>query len=209
LLYLLGRIRRDLKTDAFLEAETKAYDWVMKHGVDERFWPINVCHSMSGGYPIWQHSVTALYFSRYLLECAPPNRRDLKLAEEVARWAEDTGIDWNRAAEGPQSGQITPHVNRIERYNNEPMASNMLAAIIFKELGQATKNRLWSAKAEALATAVLQGQHPKTGHSNTGLEPKVAEHDSRQFNDASFRHWDFSRGWTAQMLREYAALRSE
>ena len=105
LLYLLGRIRRNLKTDAFVEAETKAYDWVMKHGVRERFWPINVCHSMSGGYPIWQHSVTALYFSRYLLECAPPDRRDLKLAEEVARWAEDTGIDWNRAAEGPQSGQ--------------------------------------------------------------------------------------------------------
>ncbi len=62
---------------------------------------------------------------------------------------------------------------------------------------------------EALATAVLQAQHPQTGHSNTGLEPKVAEHDSRQFNDAKFRHWDFSRGWTAQMLREYAALKSD
>ena len=245
LLYLLGRIRRDLKTDAFVEAETKAYNWVMKHGVRERFWPINVCHSMSGGYPIWQHSVTALYFSRYLLECAPVGRaaslplessraaslplessraanlplessqagslrhERIKLAEEVACWAEDTGIDWHRVAEGPQSGQITPHVNRIERYNNEPMASNMLAAIVFEELGQATKNPLWSAKAEALATAVLQAQHPQTGHSNTGLEPKVAEHDSRQFNDAKFRHWDFSRGWTAQMLREYAALKSE
>ena len=83
------------------------------------------------------------------------------------------------------------------------------AAIVFEELGQATKNRLWSAKAEALATAALQGQHPNTGQSNTGLEPKVAEHDSRQFNDAKFRHWDFSRGWTAQMLREFAALKSE
>lgn len=209
LLYLLGRIRRDLKTDAFFEAETKAYQWVMKHGVRERFWPINVCHSMSGGYPVWQHSVTALYFCRYLLECAPPELRDIELAEEVARWAEDTGIDWQRAADGPQAGQITPHVNRLDRYNNEPMASNMLAAIVFEELGQATKNPSWSAKAEALATAVLQAQNPKTGYSNTGLEPKVAEHDSHQFNDAKFRHWDFSRGWTAQLLREFAALKSE
>jgi len=201
--------RLDLKTNAFVEAETKAYNSVMQHGVRDRSWPVNVCHSLSGGYPIWQHAVTALYFSRYLLECTPPDRRDIKLAEEVARRAEDTGIDWHRAAAGPQSGQSTPHVNRIDCYDNESIASNMLAAIAFEDLAQATKNPLWSAKARALATAVLQAQHPRTGHSNSGLEPKVAGHDSRQFNDAKFRHWDFSRGWTAQMLREYATLRGD
>jgi len=109
-----------------------------------------------------------------------------------------------------RDGRVTGRVSAcIDRYNNEPMASNMLAAIVFEELSQATGNKLWSGKAEALAVAVLQAQHPELGHSNTGLEPNVAEHDSHQFNDAKFRHWDFSRGWSAQLLREFAALKSK
>jgi hypothetical protein len=36
-----------------------------------------------------------------------------------------------------------------------PVANNLLAAIVFEELARASSNKLWSAKGEALATAVL------------------------------------------------------
>jgi hypothetical protein len=55
-------------------------------------------------WPHIQHSVSALYIGRYLLGCAPPEQRDVELAEELARWAEDYRVDWTRAADGPQRG---------------------------------------------------------------------------------------------------------
>jgi hypothetical protein len=207
LLFLLGRIRRDAQTDQFAEAEAKAYQWAMENHVRERNWPINVCHSLSSAYPIFQHGVAALYFSRYLLECAPPERRDLKLAEQVARWAEDYSIDWTRAPAGKQTGPITPRLVRVDRYNNEPIGTNMLAAVVFERLGRATGDRLWQAKGEALAVAAVQATDPKTGLPNQGLLPAPPDTLPRQFDDAKFRHNDFCNGWAAQLLREYAALK--
>jgi len=209
LLYFFGRLRRDLKTDAFLQAETKAYDWTMKVAVRERHWPLNLAHSASQGYPITTHGNAALYFCRYLLECAPPERRDLELAGEVARWAEDICINWQRAPEGKQTSQLTPRVERFDRYNNEPVAMNLLAAVVFEELAQATGNKLWAAKGDTLATAVLQARNPKTGRLSVHLEPATETFVTRQFHDASFRHGTFCNEWAVQLLREYAALRAD
>lgn len=78
------------------------------------------------------------------------------------------------------------------------------------ELHQRTRkppgDRLWSAKGEALATAVLQGTHPETGRPNYALHSSVEDTIGRQFNDAHYRHDDFGNGWAAQLLREYATL---
>ncbi|MEI7685449.1 MAG: hypothetical protein WCL32_10505 [Planctomycetota bacterium] len=208
LLYLFGRLRRDLKTDSFVDAEKKAYDWTLNVAVRDRSFPLNLAHSMSQGYPIWSHGVAALYLSRYLLECAPPERRDVKLAEELARWAEDHGINWARA-EGKQTGALTPRVEQIDRYNNAPVATNMLAAVVFAELAQATGNPLWAAKADALASAVLQGRDPKHGRLVTSLAPTTEEWMTRQFHDASFRHGSFGSDWAIPLLREYAVLKSQ
>jgi len=70
-----------------------------------------------------------------------------------------------RATAGPQAGPITPQAVRGDR-GNEPAHNNLFAAIVFHELSIATGKALWAAKAEALATAVLQSIDPKTGYFN-------------------------------------------
>jgi hypothetical protein len=211
LLYLLGRIRRDTGSQEFVEAERKAYEWAMVNHVQARNWPINVCHSFSSGYPITQHCVAALYFGRYLLECAPAERQDLNLALALARWSENS-INWTRAAAGEQKGKITPRIESADRYNNYPATSCLLSAIVFAELGQLTGDALWQAKADALAGAVLQAVDRATGRLNLNLEPQTADtiHADHQFWPAAkFRHNDFCSGWSTQLLREYGALQTK
>lgn len=210
LLYLLGRIRRDTGSQEFVEAERKAYEWAMVNQVQARNWPINVCHSINSGYPIWQHCAAALYFCRYLLECAPSDRQDLKLALALARWSENS-INWTRAA-GEQKGKITPRIESVDRYNNYPATSCLLAGIVFTELGQMTGDALWQAKADALAGAVLQAIDPATGRLNLDLVSQTsgmvaAEHQF--WPAAAFRHNDFCSGWSTQLLREYGALQAK
>jgi hypothetical protein len=194
LLYTLGRLRRDLKTDEFLEAERLAYRWVMEVAVRERYFPLYVPHSHCMFWPQRQHSVSALWIARYLLECAPPERRDVKLAEELARWAEDFRVDWSRA-EGPPKGSVKPHLPGLDRGTNEPIGNNLLAAIVFERLGRETGNRLWTAKGEALATAVLVAMHPENGYINDDLDT------------ANRSAVGFGLNWAPQLLREYAALK--
>ena len=197
LLYALGRARRDFGTDEFAKAERKAHDWALEHCVKGRFWPLHVCHSASQKYPNTMHANTALYYCRYLLECAPEDRRDLKLAEEIARWGEDYGVSWHRGDGRPQT--IYPRINAGDRYNNAPMVNNVLAAIVFEELAQATGDKLWSAKGEALAVAAVQGISPDGRVANVYL---IAE------TPGPAHHSSFNLGWAAQLLREYAMLRA-
>ena len=214
LLYLFGRIRRDLKTDEFAAVEEKAYCWMMESALPRRFFPMYDTHSMSQGYPVWQHAQSALFFSRYLLELAPPERRDVKLAEELALWAEDHDINWTRAAAGPQTGPITPQVVRGDR-GNDPAHNNLFAAIVFHQLSIATGKALWAAKAEALATAVLQSIDPKTGYFNHDLAPNMFNHDlapgkvNLEFGIYSYHNGTQGPAAAIQLLREYAELRKQ
>ncbi len=207
LLYVLGRIRRDLKTDAFASAERKAYGWMKDRAVRDRYFPIYVHHSATQGYPVGQHAMSALYFSRYLLECAPPDLRDVKLAEEVARWAEDHDIAWQRESSDAKAGAIMPRVIQRDRINNAPLALNLLAAIVFQELAQETGSKLWAAKGEALAVAVSKAQDPKTGFVTVSLQSKMTEPVDRQFHDDLYAGFSFCRGWASQLMREYSAVR--
>ena len=78
---------------------------------------------------------------------------------------------------------------------NAPAEVNLLAAIVFERLGRETGNPLWTAKGEALATAVLAAQDPRTGLLSGELATK--------YNDPG----DPASGWAVQLLREYAALK--
>lgn len=203
LLYLFGRIRRDLKTDEFAAVEEKAYRWMMESALPRRFFPLYDTHSQSQGYPVKQHAQSALFFCRYLLELAPPERRDVKLAEELALWAEDHDIIWTRST-GPQTEPIMPRVVRGDR-GNDPAHNNMFAAIVFHQLSVATGNPLWAAKADALATAVIQAIDPKTGYFNCNLDPAMAH---REFAPYSYHNGAFGSAAAIQILREYAEMKN-
>jgi hypothetical protein len=146
------------------------------------------------------HSNTAFYFVRYLLECAPEDRRDVKLAEEIARWGEDYRVDWSR--EGEPRETIFPRISAADRYNNNPLVNNALAAVTFEEVARATGDTLWSAKAEALAAAVVQSISPDGSVAGWDLMAR-----NTTFENGKIPHNSFCWGWAAQLLREYAALR--
>jgi hypothetical protein len=204
LLYALGRIRRDLKTDEFVEAEKKALGWMKNKALPERFFPTYVHHSASQGYPVGQHPISALMFARYLLELAPAGERNVKLAEELARWAEDYGIHWDRRPAGPQKGQITPFIPNADRINCDPAPSNLLAALVFEQLSRETGNKLWSAKAEALAAAVTLARDPATGYLRSDLQSTWRSDYGYNYN---YGNGMAGRGWCMQLLREYAVLK--
>lgn len=213
LLYCLGRIRRDLGTDEFLPAEQKALDYMRTVAVPERNFPCYVHHSHSPGYPIWQHPISALSFARYLLELAPAQDRDVKLAEDLARWSEDYKVQWDRAPEGPQVGQVRPCIPSGDRFNSSPIAGNVLAAIVFEQLARETGNKLWHAKAEALAAAISQAQDPASHYPNPELSTGKAGHNTYLANLGENKNFYMgmvgSWGWAVQLLREYAVLVGE
>ena len=157
--------------------------------------------------------MSALFFVRYLLECARPEDRDVELAVEVARWAEDFGVDWSRAPEGPQAGgSITPVIPAGDRTNSDPVAVNLLAAIAFEQLARATGDRLWAAKGEALAAAVVRARDPKSGYLRAGGSLRADLEGvpfDRQHEDLLYRGSVGCRTWAIQLLREYAALKTE
>jgi hypothetical protein len=205
LLYTLGRIRRDLKTDEFVEAEKKALGWMKNKALPERFFPTYVHHSASQGYPVSQHPISALMFARYLLELAPTEERNVKLAEELARWAEDYSIDWTRSPAGPQKGQITPYIPAADRINCDPAPSNLLAAIVFEQLGRETGDKLWFAKADALAAAVTVARDPASGYLLTSLVSNWGQYA----HYLNYGNGMAGRGWATQLMREYDALTKE
>jgi hypothetical protein len=83
---------------------------------------------------------------------------------------------------------------------------NLLAAIVFEQLGRATGSPLWTAKGEALATAVLVAQHPRTGYIPVELLTRSdAQHMSAP--KSLTNPGSIASGWTIQLLREYAALK--
>jgi hypothetical protein len=205
LLYVLGRIRRDLKTGEFIEAERKALGWMKDVAVRERYWPCHVHHYQPLQWPVKLHAMSALYFVRYLLECAPPEWRDVALAEEAARWAEDVGVDWTRRPAGAQTGQITPFIPFGGRFNCDPVAVNLLAAIAFRQVARATGDALWAAKGEALAVAVTQAVDSATGYLQVGMQSKISDPFDAQFT-GTYSVQVMSRAWAIQLLREYAAF---
>lgn len=206
-LRLLGRIRRELATDRFAATEAKARAYVEREQVAGMFWPINVHHSMSMGYPYWQYVQGACDHIRYLLEDAPV--RDVALAEELGRWVEDRAVDWRRAdPAGLQPGikngvRVAPGFSGGDRYQGEPADNALQAALAFLRLHEATGSALWLAKADALAIAVAWAQDPRTGYVNPGL---VCLPDNTF--EPYYHSICFINGHCAQLWREFAALRA-
>ena len=67
-LWFLGRLRKELGTDAFRATEDKAYRWVIDHSVKAFFWRDQGHHSPCMVPPFRHTGRCASYFARYLLE---------------------------------------------------------------------------------------------------------------------------------------------
>ena len=169
-LWFLGRLRTELKTDAFRECEDKAYRWVMDHSVKEFFWRDQGHHSTCMVPPFLYRGRAPSYFALYLLECAPADRRDLNLVAELMRFCETRHMDWSRP--DPASVRyVTPNlVGGNGRESGSPIWLGSRFAAVWAQLGQRDGNRLHAEKARAMMDAITHAQHPITGSVGGGLD---------------------------------------
>jgi hypothetical protein len=200
-LYALGRMRTDCGIESARAAEAAALRHVRTVQVAEMYWPPIAHHSMTFGYPIFQHAESALYASRYLLECADPADRDLALAEHLARWAEDHDAVWRRSETTADQAAVFPRINAGDRFNNRSLNMSMLFAIVALELHQATGSALWLAKADAMAGAALASRDPVSGWIGQNMEARGHANDSHHADN-------FNQGHFAQLARDFARRRA-
>ena len=199
ILWQLGRLRHDLKTDRFLDAERKAYEYVMTHTARTMEWPELGYHSLPLSYPYAMAGNTTIAFVRYLLDYAEPEQRDLGLAEELLRWCEDRHIDWTRPPEIKPGDAIRPTSHGScdgYRSSGHPARMAVQQALGWLKLYGHSGEPLHRAKAEALANAVLLAQDPAGGNINIGLAAA----------NPSFNRFADNYGETARELDEFAAL---
>lgn len=169
-LWFLGRLRTELKTDAFRDCEDKAYRWVMGHSVKEFFWRDQGHHSPCMVPPFHYKGRAPSYFALYLLESAPADRRDLNLAAELMRFCETRHMDWSRPDPAAVRA-LTPNiVSGNEREVGSPIWLGSRFALAWAQLGRHTGNRLHAEKARAMMDAITHAQQPVTGNVGLNLE---------------------------------------
>ncbi|MEM7391305.1 MAG: hypothetical protein AAF492_03070 [Verrucomicrobiota bacterium] len=191
-LWFLGRLRKELDTDAFRTTEDKAYRWVMDNSVKAFFWRDQGHHSPCMVPPFRHTGRCASYFARYLLEAAPAEKRDLGLVAELMRFSESCHLNWSRST----PGVLTPNlVGANIRESGAAIWLGTRFALVWVKLGRETGNPLHVAKARALMDAVTHAQHPETGNVATGLSREIA-----------FNRFATNAGRCAWNLRAYSNL---
>jgi len=194
-LWFLGRLRTELKTDAFRDCEDKAYRWVMDHSVKEFFWRDQGHHSPCMVPPFHYKGRPPSYFALYLLEYAPADRRDLNLAAELMRFCETRHMDWSRPDPAAVRA-LTPNlVSGNEREVGSPIWLGSRFALAWAQLGRHTGNRLHAEKARAMMDAITHAQQPVTGNVGLNLE-----------RTPRFNRFAVNAGRCAWNLMQYADL---
>lgn len=156
-LYYLGRVRKELKTDDFKGAEDRAYRWVTENSVAKMDWRKQGPHASEDHRMPWLTLPDcALHFFHYVALDLPGRTPDWELMADLLRWSEDRDVDWRRIHR-PTS--VYPRIIYIGKNRD----TQMRLALAFAVLAKHTKNPLHLAKAEALAGAMLVSQLPTTG----------------------------------------------
>jgi hypothetical protein len=169
-LWFLGRVRTELKIDAFRECEDKAYRWVMDHSVKEFFWRDQGHHSPCMVPPFHYKGRAPSYFALYLLQCATAERCDLDLAAELMRFCETRHLDWSRP-DPATARRVTPSlVGANGRESGSAIWLGSRFAVAWAQLGQRTGDRLHAQKARGIMDAITHAQHPVTGNVGTDMD---------------------------------------
>jgi len=176
LLYFLGRVRAELKTDEFKTNEEKCWRWLLDNSIARFDWRKHgPCESSNVRMPWATIPDYALHCFEYLALDLPGREKDVALMTDLLRWCEDRAVDWQRKEDKllvyprfvPPSDRITPSQNgAIGRL-----------ALAYARLAALTGDKLHRAKAEALAGAILVAQNPVTGQiydNNLSIDPVIS-----------------------------------
>jgi hypothetical protein len=136
------------------------------------------------------------YFALYLLDSAPPERRDLKLVDELMRYAENQHLDWSR--EGRD--RIQPNLNSaVPRECGAAIWQGARYAEVWIKLYRETKNPLHLAKAKAMAEAITRAQNAGNGSLDLAMQLQAGSVGSD-----SLTRFRLNWGECAVHLRNYA-----
>lgn len=162
LLHFLGRVRMELKTDAFKANEEKCWRWLVDNSIARFDWRKQGPNESSNLKMPWATIPDyALHAFDYLALDLPGREKDLALMTDLLRWCEDRAVDWQRKEDKlAVYPRLEPLGIRESPAQNGAMGRLALA---YAWLADLTGNKLHRSKAEALASALIVGQNPVTG----------------------------------------------
>jgi hypothetical protein len=176
LLYFLGRVRLELKTDEFKAAEEKCWRWLVDNSIARFDWrkqgPAESSHL---GMPWATIPDYALHAFEYLALDLPGREKDVALMTDLLRWCEDRAVDWQRKED---KLLVYPRLIRGQDRAFPPQngATGRLA-LAYARLAALTNSKLYRAKAEALAGSLVVAQNPVTGQiqdNRLSLDPALS-----------------------------------
>ncbi len=202
MLWFLGRLRKELGVDEFVETEAKANKWVQDSCLPEMFWQNVGHHSMEMVMVQDRVAPHALSYCTWLLDYADDKDKNLKLAMEIARWCEERHVNWQRQPDPAKAPETRPSCWGWTRASGTGIRVAGSLVYIWTRLWQETKDPLWKAKADAMVQSILVSQDPVDGGLSKGFHRTSAEYTggSLPFSyndydavDATYRLMDYAR----------------
>ena len=162
-LWFLGRVRKELGVEEFIQNEARANKWVQTYCLPEMFWQNVGYHSLE--MILVQDTVAphALSYCNWLLDYADAKDKDLKLVMEIARWCEERHVNWDRKLDPYKPLETRPSCWGWTRAAGTGIRTAGSLVYVWTRLWQETKDPLWKAKADALAQSILVTQDPVDG----------------------------------------------
>ena len=164
LLYFLGRVRKELKTDEFRPIEDRAWGFLLRNSIARFDWrKQGPGESRRNQHPWPTVPDAALHCFEYLALDLPGRPVDRELMTDLLRWCEDRAVEWGRDLSREKKtiwlagNCLTPVVSG----ENTPTPRMALA---YARLAALTGSRLHRAKAEALLGTVQAAQNPVSGY---------------------------------------------
>lgn len=162
LLHFLGRVRLELKTDAFKANEEKCWRWLLDNSIARFDWrKQGPCESSNVAMPWATLPDYALHAFEYLALDLPGREKDVALMTDLLRWCEERGVMWQRTED---KLLVYPRLEPLG-IRESPAQNGAMGrlALAYARLAALTGNKLHRAKAEALAGSLIVAQNPVTG----------------------------------------------
>jgi hypothetical protein len=201
-LWFLGRLRKELGVDDFVQNEARANKWVQTYCLPEMFWQNVGHHSMEVVMLQDRVAPHALSYCTWQLDYAEAKDKDLKLVTEIVRWCEERHVNWQRQPDPTKTLETRPSCWGWTRAAGTGIRNAGSLVYVWTRLWQETKDPLWKAKADALAQSILVSQDPVDGGLSKGFFRKSTDYTggtkSFSYNDydavdAAYRLMDYSR----------------
>ncbi|MEI7767960.1 MAG: hypothetical protein WCJ97_11060, partial [Phycisphaerae bacterium] len=175
LLYFLGRVRVELKTEEFKTNEEKCWRWLQDNSIARFDWRKQGPGESSNIHMPWATIPDyALHCFEYLALDLPGREKDVAMMTDLLRWCEERAVDWQRKED---KFLVYPRFIGVGYGSVSQNGAIGRLALAYARLAALTGNKLHRAKAEALAGAIMVAQNPVTGQiydNQMSIDPAIS-----------------------------------